>query len=567
MDLDRQLTLLGILIGLSLGEINALGGDSYHAHPSASGKFIGINAASETHDWVSLGQAEVQASLNFWPTWTPAKNVIIFIGDGMGISTHTAARFYKAQKLGKSITETKFSWEEFTTTGLIKTYNTDYQTPDSAGTATAFLCGEKTRTGVIGVNQKVQRSNCSTVAGNEINSLLHYGMMEGKSAGIVTTTRITHATPASAYAHSPNRDWEDDTDIPAGQEGCRDIAYQLIHGPRNSDIQVVLGGGRAAFMTNMTADPEYPSRNGSRQDGLDLIQDWLDTQKNKALLETQYKYIYNKSQFDNINTAEVEYLFGLFEQGHMRYESDRAEDVGGEPSLGEMVDKALDILMKASKGYVLLVEGGRIDHAHHDTNAYRALEDTLALDEAVRVAASKTSAMDTLILVTADHSHVFTMSGYQDIDTDILGLVMNEGVLELGDDGKPYLTLSYANGPGFNNHRMVNGSEIPRIDLTTVDTTEKDFRQDAAVPFYSETHAGEDVSLHARGPMAHLLSGSHEQSYIAHALGYASCLGWTKEMCTNPKTPPGCQQDTSGGMSLQYNPLLYCVVLFLLVRG
>ena len=145
-------------------------------------------------------------------------------------------------------------------------------------------------------------------------------------------------------------------------------------------------------------------------------------------------------------------ILGLFKSSHMSYEADR--DKTKEPSLAEMTSFAIDGLTARDKGYVLMVEAGRVDHAHHATNAYRAMTDMQALNEAVKVAKAK-SGDDTLILVTADHSHVFTMAGYPARGNPILGLVRYpdpEGggfakEYAKAEDGKPYTTLGYQNGP------------------------------------------------------------------------------------------------------------------------
>ena len=107
----------------------------------------------------------------------------------------------------------------------------------------------------------------------------------------------------------------------------------------------------------------------------------------------------------------------------MQYEADRPEDTGGEPSLAQMTKLAVNILSRNSDGYFLLVEGGRIDHGHHDNNAYRALTDGIAFADAVEVADKMTNQNDTLIIVTADHSHTFNFSGYPSRGNPILGKV------------------------------------------------------------------------------------------------------------------------------------------------
>ncbi|VDI59378.1 alkaline phosphatase, partial [Mytilus galloprovincialis] len=185
--------------------------------------------------WRNQAQDDLNQRLSYLRNTNAAKNVIMFLGDGMGISTVTAARIYKGQLNGQTGEEAEMTFEKFPYTGFIKTYNTDQQVPDSAGTATAFLCGVKSKAGTVGVDDNVQYSNCSTVQGAEVTSILDWSLAEGKSVGLVTTTRVTHATPAAAYAHAPRRSWEGDTSLDSTQKGCTDIAYQLIKD--NPDIQ------------------------------------------------------------------------------------------------------------------------------------------------------------------------------------------------------------------------------------------------------------------------------------------------------------------------------------------
>jgi len=222
----------------------------------------------------------------------------------------------------------------------------------------------------------------------------------------------------------------------------------------------------------------------------------------------------------------------------MRYEADRKDDAAGEPSLAEMTEKAIKILQKNKKGYYLMVEGGRIDHAHHAGNAYRALTDTIAFSNAVKQAQELTNDKDTLILVTADHSHVFTIAGYPSRGNPILGKTAVDGVASKDSLGLPYTTLSYANGPGWTGglqrkeFNPANESSVAapyagsklRPDLTAVDTENPNYMQEATVPMGSETHAGEDVTIYANGPGAYLVRGTLEQNVIYHVM--ADALGW-----------------------------------------
>ena len=190
-------------------------------------------------------------------------------------------------------------------------------------------------------------------------------------------------------------------------------------------------------------DPEDAGKKGKRKDGKDLTQAWLQRYGNSGA------YVWNEKQFSELKPENVDHLLGLFERSHMEYEFDREKDAGGEPSLAEMTRKAIDILARNPQGFFLMVEGGRIDHAHHEGNAFRALSDAVAFNDAIKAALEKVSTDDTLIVVTADHSHAFTINGYPKRDNPLMGIVVGvDGKATLGEDGKPYTTLSYANGPG-----------------------------------------------------------------------------------------------------------------------
>lgn len=126
-----------------------------------------------------------------------AKNVIIFIGDGMGLSTITAARIFHGQKEGKSGEETSLEFDEFPNVGLAKTYNVNKQVPDSAGTATAIFTGVKTNYGVIGMDITEALLNHTSTKGPQLSTIMDWAIQAKKRTGFVTTTRITHATPGN----------------------------------------------------------------------------------------------------------------------------------------------------------------------------------------------------------------------------------------------------------------------------------------------------------------------------------------------------------------------------------
>lgn len=440
-----------------------------------------------------------------------AKNVIVFLGDGMSLSTVAAARILQGQRAGGSGEEHQLSFETLPYTALAKTYNTDFQTPDSAGTMTAIATGAKTRFGVIGIGQAAGRGDCAASRSNALLSILDLAESAGMATGVVTTTRVTHATPAAVYAHSPDRNWESDADVPqkARTAGCTDIAAQMLETQFGDGIEVVLGGGRGQFTPTSVEDAESPDKVGLRLDGRDLTAEW-------RARNPQGAYVWNSAQL--AAAAQAPRLLGLFGDSHMRYEADRAQDKGGEPSLAELTRAALRVLQKDTDGYFLLVEGGRIDHAHHEGNAARALTDTIAFSDAVRVALEATSADDTLLLVTADHAHTMSFAGYPLRGNAILGKVRGisgegntDGGFARDANGLPYTTLGYANGPGAL-------TDEGRRDLNSVDTENIDYLQASAVPLGAETHGGEDVGVWARGPGAAAVRGTLEQNVLYHLM-------------------------------------------------
>lgn len=489
--------------------------------------------ASETPEsWYASGQAELQRALRSSQNTNRAKNVILFVGDGMGISTVTAARIFAGQLQGSAGEENFLSFERFPAVALAKTYNTDQQTADSAGTATAMMAGIKTRAGVIGINQYADRENCQSSLGTEVPSLMQQAAERGLATGFVTTTRVTHATPAATYAHTPERDWENDSTLPeeAVRQGCKDIARQMIEFSYGNGINVALGGGIEQFMPESKNDP-VTGRAGSRKDERDLTLEWTDRYSNSA-------FIWNKEQLADVDVNSTRHLLGLFSRSQMEYAYDRSNAESTQPDLPSMTQTAIRLLQAQSgdNGFFLMVEAGRIDHAHHAGNAYRALYDAGELSDAVDTALALTSEEDTLIIVTADHSHSLTIGGYATRGNPILGAVVGNDdhghanqQRSTARDNLPYTTLGYRDGPGFavdagGDVRYTIPSAAGRHDLSDVDPTHPNFHQEALVPLQSEGHAGEDVGIYAIGPWSHLFHSTHEQHYIYHVMRHA--YGW-----------------------------------------
>jgi alkaline phosphatase len=415
-----------------------------------------------------------------------ATNVIFFLGDGMGPTTVTASRIYKVGEAGQ------LTMESLRRTARIRTFSNDAQTTDSAPSMAAYMTGVKMNNEVLSMSADTHAYNgtkpylngtdsaCPASGnGQSVPTLLELAKAAGKSVGAVTTTRVTHATPAATFAHVCHRDAENT------------IAAQAVPGSGlfnpalGTGLDVLLGGG-AKFFLPTTAG-------GKRSDGQDLT----------ALLQTAgYQYVSTGTQLQAVNPASTPKLVGLFNKDHLNYELDRVKKQLDEPSLADMTEKAIKVLQNNGKGYFLMVEGGRIDHALHGTNAKRALEDTVAFDNAIARALSLVDLKNTLIVVTADHDHTMAFNGYAQRGTPILGkstdikasTVQGQPVLAQAADGKPYTTLVFGNGGG--------PRKATRDDLTSVDTAADDYLQEVGIPLGSpgsETHGGGDVMLFAGG--------------------------------------------------------------------
>jgi alkaline phosphatase len=475
-----------------------------------------------------------------------AKNVIFFVGDGMGVSTITATRVYSVGVDGN------LTMDQFPYTALSRTYSADSITPDSAPTMTAMMTGQNTNAGVLGLDDTTEYADFNSDGdGARVRTLLEQAKRRDMKVGVVSTARITHATPAATYAHINDRNNENAIALQA-------LPTDGTFNPALGDgVDLFLGGGRQFFVPSGTNDEE--GGGGSRLDGRDLRAEFQ---------AAGYTYVWNTTGFNVLNRQSLPVL-GLFERGHMEYEYDRPTDGGGEPSLTDMTLKAIDLLSRGQRrrgskrdnGYFLSVESGRIDHAHHDGNALRALHDAQELDEAIGAAIRAVDLRDTLIIVSADHSHVFNIAGYplrplNEMPYPInacpgspygAGTLLGNGILDLAYDlnssgcvapatdagGVPYTTLGYGNGPGYRGAARVDpttdtfvglsgSTNLPGPDPTGF--ADANYRQESAVPLTSETHSAEEVAIYAVGPGAEMVRGTVKNTFIyrvmARALGF-----------------------------------------------
>jgi alkaline phosphatase len=267
-----------------------------------------------------------------------AKNIILFIGDGMGVS-HLYA--------GMALSSKPFNLEKFPYSGLSKTYSADNFITDSGAGGTAIACGVKTNNGMIGV----------TPDGTPVSSITEIAKRNGLSTGVVSTSAITHATPASFVAHN------------SGRGNYEEIASDFLKGT----IDVFIGGGEAHFR--------------NRKDGEDLA---------VKLKEQGFDVVYTADDMKKSKSAK---LAALLAKEHLPKVTD-----GRQGLLSEMTNKAIETLSKNKKGFVLVIEGSQIDWAGHENNLEYAAAEMIDMDQAVGTALDFAKRNgNTLVVVTADH--------------------------------------------------------------------------------------------------------------------------------------------------------------------
>lgn len=407
----------------------------------------------------------------------------------MGITTMTAMRIYQVGEDGELTVDT------LPESAFVRTYSEDAQVTDSAPSMAAYMTGVKMKNEVISMSTGTNAyaadgsqyisgadSACPDGNGTPVATLLEIMKAQGYGTGVVSTTRITHATPAATYAHLCNRNAENT------------IATQMVPGgagynPSLGDgIDVVFGGGRRHFLPQGTGS--------SRSDARDLI----------AEMQAEgYVYVADRAAFDAI-PANSSKVLGLFTGSDMSYELDRNPSV--EPSLAQMTGKAIDLLAAQDRGFFLMVEGGRIDHALHASSAKRALVDGVAFDDAIALALEKMEAIDpglqnTLVVVTADHDHTLVLNGYAQrtgpttpTNPGVLGVVKRyangpaQGTPATDINGMPYTNIGFGNGPN---------RPAERTTLDELTTSADAYLQESTIRLGSETHGGADVFLGAMG--------------------------------------------------------------------
>jgi alkaline phosphatase len=266
------------------------------------------------------------------------KNIILFIGDGMGTAHVSAAM---------TVSEKPLSMESFPFSGFSKTYSSDNYITDSGAAGTAIACGVKTRNGMIGMGP-------DSVA---LTSIIEFAHKNGLATGVLSTSSVTHATPASFVAHN------------SGRGNYEDIAKDFMNGT----VDVFIGGGEDHFR--------------KRADGIDLT---------LKLKDQGYDVVYNMEELKNSGSLKIA---GLLAKGQMQEASK-----GRSGMLAEMTRKAIETLRRDKDGFFMMVEGSMIDWGAHAKNIDYTAAEVIDMDDAIRVAMEfATNDGKTLVIVTADH--------------------------------------------------------------------------------------------------------------------------------------------------------------------
>ena len=296
-------------------------------------------------------------------TMAAPKYVFVFIGDGLGASQRQMGEYYAQQTKGEDF---KLTMNQMPVVGINTTHALDNLVTDSAAAGTALATGVKTENGMIAMLPD----------GTELKSSLDYAKEVGKSTGIITTARITHATPAAFVSKNIHRDNENE------------IARDYI----NSDIDYIVGGGYRNFIS--------PEIDGSRREEGDLVAEFEGNGYKTFIGED------SSVDFKNYKISKNEKIFAALASSHLQYEVDRINLTPEQPSLAELTAKGIEVLEdRSEEGFFMVVEAGRIDHASHANDVAATVWDTLAFDDSIKIAMDfyAENPNETLILVAGDH--------------------------------------------------------------------------------------------------------------------------------------------------------------------
>lgn len=406
------------------------------------------------------------------------KNVILFVGDGMGMASIDLARTVLAGSDGY------LDFERAEYTGIQKTHSADSLVTDSAAAATALATGFKTNNAWLSI----------TPDGRSVKTLVEAAREAGKATGLVTTVTITHATPAAFGAHTTSRD-----ELPVADQ------YAAL-----KTADVYMGGGLAFFVPRSAPGSK-------RSDERNLVREFQ---------EAGYSYVSSRAQLLSAS-APTGKLLGLFAQGHLPYYIDRPFLGVDVPTLAEMTQKALDILSRDPEGFFLMVEAGKPDWANHGHDAMTATMEIYELNEAVNAALNFLEVdPSTLIVVTADHETGgvgLSVGKYfikpevlkrQRVSAEVLaGLVKGKGDQEVAQVMAEFAGIS-----------DLTPEELARVKTASARAIAEVIAQRAQIGWTTTSHTGESVPVYAFGRASYLFAGVYDNTDVARKIASAAGL-------------------------------------------
>jgi alkaline phosphatase len=421
------------------------------------------------------------------PTAAP-RNIILFVGSGMGFNTLTAARIYSVGESGDLTIDT------LPESAFVKTYSNDRQVTDESAAMSALLSGRKANSGALSVQ------GCPD--GKPAPTLLELAAQRGMGTGLVSNVPVTDALVAPAFVHG------------CSHPGGAVAAAALVPGGAGFNtalgkgIDVILGGGAADFT--------------QRADGRDLLAE---------LRAQDYAHVQNLSELDMPQAARSKRLVGLFAPRDMA--GDTARDVSKQPNMSQLTSEAIERLARDGKGFVLVVASGLIDRAAHQSDARMVLEEVTALDKALRTAVDSMQRRDpglknTLIVATASHDSTLVMNGYSIItgkttatEPGVLGLLRSysNGKIYKDNDGAPFTIIGFGNGPN-----RVDGKRPATLDAATVAAPHYQYESVIRMAPDATTHGGTDVYLGAIGAGAERFRGTLDNTEVFNLIKAAAGL-------------------------------------------
>jgi len=390
----------------------------------------------------------------YFKHWVVQKpfGIILFIGEGLAPGRLAATRLY----VGGA--DARLTFDSMNHLALLINYSKDFSVPDQAAAATALATGVRVNNRAISVDG----------GGKLLTSIVELARERGRATGLVTNAKLTDPTSAAFYAH------------PADPNDVESVAREFVEGGK---IDIAMGGGVASFL------PE--TKGGARQDGRDLL---LDLRRNG------FDIVRTRAELEAIPAWRRPKLFGAFSSAELAF-ANQLEERSEQPSLADMVRRAIELLQYNADGYLLVVDAGLMRKAAQDNNGERTVGETAELDRAVAVARRYAGQRSTIIVCGDVAIGGMSLNGFpfrKDSGIALLGL---------NSAGEPWIT--WATGP--NGARSYGAAKVPG---TTNEQPDTEPVEPAAFYAKSALSTVDDVVAFGSGPGTEALTGSVENTII-----------------------------------------------------